>query len=178
MKKYIALHRAINVSGHNVIEMQRLRALFEGAGFHNVRTYIQSGNVVFESDASDDDILRKQIEQMLLEKAGMDVPTMVRSMEEMSGVVGRNPFAEAVLGKHLMLYVAFLNEPPAADHAGDLENFSNELERYRVVGREAYCLIRKDTTEKVQFSNMFIEKKLKTPATTRNWNTVEKLLTF
>ena len=89
---YIALLRGINVSGHKKIKMPDLKAMFEALGFTNVRTYIQSGNVVFESNFAAD--LESKISAKILEQFGFEVSVICRTAEELEQVIARNPYVE------------------------------------------------------------------------------------
>src|SRR6476660_3277916 len=91
---YIALLRGINVSGHKKIKMPELKAMFENLGFTNVRTYIQSGNVVFESATAED--LESKISTKIEVQFGFEVSVICRTSEEMEDVIKRNPYAEMV----------------------------------------------------------------------------------
>src|SRR6266481_4937729 len=89
---YVALLRGINVGGHKLIKMDRLRKAFEGLGFADVATYVQSGNAVFKAPAKAEQGLPKRIEEMLLRQFGMTVPVIVRTSEELGETVRSNPF--------------------------------------------------------------------------------------
>jgi len=108
----IALLRGINVGGHKIIPMVKLKAIFESAGYKNVVTFIQSGNVLFDSTTSDTEILRTKIEKMLTESLGYDVPTIIRSAQEMKKIVSKNPFADEHVEKKTKYYVMFLEKKP------------------------------------------------------------------
>ena len=173
---YIAFLRAINVSGQRIIKMEDLRQMLAMSGIKNVRTYIQSGNVLFESGEPDAEILTKKIEKQLFKALGYEVETFLRTNVQLEEIVQKNLFKNENLSKALKLYVSFLNEDPAAEQKKILESFSNELEQFKIKGREVYALCRKDTTEKLRFSNMFVEKKLGLWSTGRDWNTINKIL--
>jgi uncharacterized protein (DUF1697 family) len=89
---YVALLRGINVGGHKLIKMDQLRKAFEGLGFADVATYVQSGNVVFKAPQKASDDLSKKIEEMLLRRFIMSVPVIVRTAEEIDEVLKNNPF--------------------------------------------------------------------------------------
>src|SRR3989442_7413643 len=92
MPTYVAMFRGINVAGHKIIRMQDLRASFEALGFRRVRTYVQSGNVIFESEKASLKNLSKAIEEKILSKFGFSVKLVLRTSSEMKQVVGDNPF--------------------------------------------------------------------------------------
>src|SRR6187399_408069 len=105
MQTYIALLRGINVSGHKKIKMPDLKAMFEALGFTNVHTYIQSGNVVFESKSATG--LESKISAKILEQFGFEVSVICRTAKEMEQVITRNPYAGMVGFEAEKLYVTF-----------------------------------------------------------------------
>jgi uncharacterized protein (DUF1697 family) len=173
MQTYIALLRGINVSGHKKIKMPELKVMFEELGFTNVRTYIQSGNVVFESETAED--LESKISAKIQALFGFEVSVICRTSEEMEDVIKRNPFAEMVGFEPEKLYVTFLQEAPAEEKLATLQALSFEPEMYTVSGREVfvYCFNGYGNTK---LDNALFEKKLKVKASTRNWRTVNKLI--
>lgn len=163
MKTWIALLRAVNVGGTGKLPMAELRALCEAAGFGDVRTYIASGNVVLRGAASERQV-KSKLEAALLRHAGKPVEVLVRSGDEMAGVLAANPFP----GRAPNLTMAiFLDEPPPADA---LETVSGrDGEEIALGKREIY----------VHYAGGAGTSKLKIPAagagTARNMNTVAKL---
>lgn len=163
MKTWIALLRAVNVGGTGKLAMAELRALCEAAGFGDVRTYIASGNVVLRGAASERQV-KSKLKAALLRHAGKPVEVLVRSGDEMAGVLAANPFP----GRAPNLTMAiFLDEPPPADA---LETVSGrDGEEIALGKREIY----------VHYAGGAGTSKLKIPAagagTARNMNTVAKL---
>lgn len=172
MQRYIAFIRAINVSGHNIIKMEDLRKLWNLPGISNVKTYIQSGNVVLDTN-KDTAGLHEALGKPLKKHTGNHIDIMLRTVEELQAVIANNPF-KTIPPDH-MLYITFLNEAPAKEAVKQLEGKSDEVDNFKVSGREVYALVNK-RAPKSAFSNMFIEKQLKLPATGRNLNTVTKML--
>ncbi|GAA3402908.1 DUF1697 domain-containing protein [Paenibacillus hodogayensis] len=170
---YIALLRGINVSGQKLIKMERLREIFETMGVGKVRTYIQSGNVVFEAGQQSEPV-RVMIESALKEALGYRVETVVRTHAELEDVIARNPFGQEDDAEEAKVYVSFLAEAPSAAAVDVLSGFRSEVDEYRVSGREVYIRCRGQYGKSL-FSNNFLEKKLRVTATTRNWQTVGKL---
>src|SRR5690348_15140450 len=111
MKTLIALLRAVNVGGTGKLPMSDLKALCEKAGFDNVRTYIASGNVIFESDRSEAQV-KAALEKALQKYAGKPVGVLVRSASEMAAVVAANPFPKAAPNRTVAI---FLDKPPPDD---------------------------------------------------------------
>lgn len=173
MTTYIALLRGINVNGQKIIKMEQLKAIFESMPVERVRTYIQSGNVVFEAAEASPDSMRAMIESKLKEALGYEVDVVVRTKEELERTIELNPFRgeAAEEGK---LYVSFLAEKPAAEAIDLLASFQSDVDEYRITDREVYVRCRGQYGKSL-FSNNFLEKKLGVVATTRNWQTVGKL---
>ncbi|WP_409340774.1 DUF1697 domain-containing protein [Paenibacillus sp. MBLB4367] len=174
MTTYIALLRGINVSGQKLIKMAHLKTVIESLSFERVRTYIQSGNLLFESGERDTDALSGLIQKKIKEVYGFDVPVAVRTAGELDAVISGCPFETEDLKEKGKLYVSFLSTEPSAAATLKLLAFQSEVDDYRVQGRELYLLCR-ESYGKSLFSNNFVEKKLGVTATTRNWETVNKL---
>ena len=169
----MALLRGINVSGHKKIKMPELKTMFENLGFTNVRTYIQSGNVVFESDSGED--LESKISTKILNQFGFEVSVICRTSEEMKQVVKRNPFAETPGFEPEKLYVTFLQKTPSEEKLEVLQTLSFEPEKYSVSGREIYVYCTNGYGQ-TKLDNGLFERKLKVIGTTRNWRTINKLI--
>lgn len=177
MPKYIALLRGINVSGQKLIKMEDLRAIFSDMGFKNVQTYIQSGNVIFETPAQDANKLAVKIQKGLVKALGYEVPTVVRTSEAFKNIVIQNTFARLKAPKGSKNYVAFLSAAPTTEQVDFLHSLNSAVDLFHVNGTELYLII-DETKGKSVFTNVFVEKKLKMYATTRNWNTVCKLAEY
>jgi len=171
MAVYVAMLRGINVGGRNKIKMSELQALFVGLGHADVITYIQSGNVVFQNPAKNAAALTSAIEKRIARDFGIDVVIVLRTRAELGKVIAANPFGPADLSK---VHVTFLAEKPAAALVRALDDHTAPPDDFRVHGREVYlhCPSGYGTTK---LNNTFWERKLKIAATTRNWNTVNKL---
>jgi uncharacterized protein (DUF1697 family) len=168
--KYVAFLRAINVGGNAVLKMADLKKMFEAARLENVQTYIQSGNVIFETD-EDQDALTGQIERQLENVAKYKIELFVRPMREIQSIVEKVPFT-AKEGE--TIYVAFLNKKPDKKSQHAMLAFQSDADEFAFKGRELYNL-RRDR-DKTVFSNNFVEKVLKMPATTRNLTTIVKIV--
>jgi uncharacterized protein (DUF1697 family) len=172
MNRYIALLRSINV-GKRQIKMDVLKELFRMADFDNIVTYIQSGNVLFDTKQTNELVLRKAIEEQLEKGTGFEVKTIIRNLEEIAKVIKASPFdPEAETNRKL--YITFLAEEPHAEKAAGLEALSTDSETMKIINREVYFLT--PAYGETKFSNNFMEKKLGIVATTRNWQTVNKVL--
>ena len=173
--KYVALLRGINVVGHNIIRMEDLRKTFKSAKYNDVSTYIQSGNVIFAAPKLKTSTLREKIEGMLLKKFGNHIVVVVKTIPELEEIVERNPFSKMKMKENEKLHVTFLPEVPQKTAIATLEAVKSPVDEIRPMKSEVYILCRNGYGKSL-FSNTFIEKKLGVPGTTRNWNTVNKLI--
>lgn len=174
MPRYIALLRAINVGDH-VVKMEYLRTLFASLGFSAVETFIASGNVIFESPATEAQTLETEIEHHLQQALGYEVATFIRSASEVAAIANYKPFPAAGLdAEGNSLYIAFLPAPPISDSRRKLLNFRNEVDDFHVHEREIYWLCHRKISES-KFSGALLEKTVGMPATVRNSTTVRKL---
>lgn len=169
MNRYIALLRGINVGGHKKILMADLRSLLESLGFLDVKTYIQSGNVVFSS--SDTEGLDLKISEAIKEKYHFEVPVLVLSKTEFEELLNNNPFSGEKMNK---CYVTIFHTQPSTVliAALDLSPFPND-ECY-VTPQCVYSFYTLGAG-KAKCHNNFFESKLKVAATTRNHRTMTAL---
>jgi uncharacterized protein (DUF1697 family) len=175
MQTFISILRGINVSGQKKILMADLKELFEGLHFKNVTTYIQSGNVVFKSDAKISDIqLAEKIEKAISAKYNFEVPVIIRTKEELEKIISQNPFAKEKNIDLKKLHITFLSTTPAKEKAEQIKEVNFSPDQFIIKGKEIYLHIPNSYGE-TKLSNKFFENKLKVSATTRNWNTVNKL---
>lgn len=174
MTTYVALLRAINVGGHNMIKMAELKRMFEALGLGRVQTYIQSGNVLFES-ADEEAPLRRRIEDEIRVFFGFPVTVVLRTAGQMEQVVEACPFAADNLKEGESLYVSLLAEAPSQEGIDRLLASHSDTDECRFAGREIYILCRQGIS-KSKFANNFLEQKLGVPATARNWQTMTKLV--
>jgi uncharacterized protein (DUF1697 family) len=167
---YVALLRGINVGGRTTVPMAGLKAAFESWGADDVRTYIQSGNVVFTHAERSEPKLEKALRKVIADYAGFDIPVMLRTAAQMKAVVAKNPYPAA---SGTTLHVLFLtaNVDKAALAKLDLAKFAPE--EATAVGREIYLFL-PNGMGKAKLPLALA--KLKVPTTARNWNTVTKLL--
>ena len=171
MSRYISILRGINVSGQKAIKMADLKTLYEKLQLENVSTYIQSGNVVFDSPIKP---TNKLIENAIEKRYGFSVPVILRTDKEWIKIIASNPFAKDPNKDVNKMHIVFLVDNPALTSMDKLEKAKHPSEEYALNGREVflYC---PNGYGKTKLSNTFIEKTLKTTATTRNWKTVNKL---
>lgn len=175
MLRYIALLRGINVSGHRMIKMSELREMLQSVGTESVQTYIQSGNVVFESTEQPEP-LRQRIERQILEVFGFEVPVVLRTVEQMAHIAEACPFPVDTLAEGERLFVSFIADTPASAAIDGLSlTKGNGIDEFRVVQNEIYILYRQSVHQS-SLSNAYFERKLGVAATSRNWRTVTKLV--
>jgi uncharacterized protein (DUF1697 family) len=175
MPQYIAFLRAINVGGR-MVKMEDLKKILAMPGIKNVSTYIQSGNVVFESKETNRDALAKKIETKLEKSLGFEVKTLLRTMPDMEAIINQTPFKK--YAEDMAQHVSFLSQKADGALVEQLQALQTEFEQFRFIDTEAYILVRKGAYGETKFSNNFLEKKLKLYATTRNWATVNKMLEY
>lgn len=172
MPIYVALLRGVNV-GRNVLKMERLRALCGELGLKSVRTYVQSGNVVFEAGRSSAHWARA-LEHKLAGESRLAVSVIVRNAAELRGILTENPFFRETGIDAARLHVTFLDHAPAKPALKALETLSSGPDRFHCAGTEIY-LHCPDGYGRTKLSNTAFERLLGVKATTRNWNTVTKL---
>jgi uncharacterized protein (DUF1697 family) len=177
MTTYVALLRGINVSGQKIIKMDALRKIFESLHFQDVKTYIQSGNVIFKTPEEDRESLVHRIEEELKRTLGYEVTVILRMVAELAEVVRQNPFASAIASENEKVYITFLAKQPSAEAIQKLESFKNDIDDFCVVNREVFLLCRQ-SYGRSKFSNNFFEKILGVSATTRNLETVNKIISM
>jgi uncharacterized protein (DUF1697 family) len=172
MARLVAFLRAINVGGH-IVRMDALRRLFEEQGFTQVSTFIASGNVIFSTRAKPDG-LSPRIEKHLRQALGYEVPTFLRTDAQVAEIAAYQPFPPALLSRARTSYVGLLATDPgeAGQHA--LRTLASSREHLRLHGREVYWLTESKLSES-KLSYAAFEKALKTRATFRGMNTVERL---
>jgi uncharacterized protein (DUF1697 family) len=174
-KTYITILRGINVSASNMIKMPVLQKIFEDAGYENVKTYIQSGNVLFNQKKSNEEEMAKYIREKIKEGTGSDVPVLVLELEDLKKVQQGNPFLKNRQEDVTKLHVTFLAKEP------EKERFEKiEIEKYLpdefILDAKSLYLFCPNGYGKTKLNNNFFENKLKLDATTRNWKTVNELV--
>ncbi len=151
--------------------MEALRKCYELMGFREVRTYIRSGNVVFEHRNTDTLDLARRIEREFKGNFGFDVVIIIRTKKEMLRVIENTPFAGLDESK---VHVTFLSSGPASIRTKEIDAARDGAEKFSISGNEVY-LFCPSGYGGTKLSNSFFERKLEIPATTRNWRTVNTL---
>jgi uncharacterized protein (DUF1697 family) len=168
---YVALLRGINVGGHSRIAMADLRALLAGLGYRDVRTHLQSGNVVFRAPMAGTEELQEAIEARLAAELDLSVPVLVRTGEEFLDVVAGNPLAT---DDPRRLLVLFLSAPIDPARLTGIDPARYAPERF-VVGRSEIYVYCADGIIESQLLKVFTDARLGAAVTARNWNTVVRL---
>ena len=173
MTKQILLLRGINLGAHNRIGMPELRELLRSAGFQDVRTYLQSGNVVLSSNSSPEQLARDCVQQIAL-RFGLDIEVVVRTRAELTEVVQRNPLGKVAVNPK-RYQVTFMAAEPDPEVVRKLGAAVVPPEQLVVIGREAYAW-HPDGIGRSKLSSLLAGRGLGVTATARNWTTVTNLL--
>ncbi len=172
--KYVALLRGINLGGYNKLPMKDLTAMFADAGCKDVKTYIQSGNVVFRAPATLMKKLPDAITAAIEKKFGYKIPVVMRSAEEVTLAVQSNPFLKSVEDLKT-LHVGFLMHLPKPEHVAGLDPQRSAGDAYHVLNREVYFHL-PNGFAKTKLTSAYFDSRLKTVITSRNWATVQQIL--
>ena len=174
MKTYISILRGINVSGHKIIKMEALRTSYENMGFSNVKTYVQSGNVIISYEDIEINKLEEQIFQQIKKDFGFDVPIIVLSVEKLEERIKGNPFLKDKSKEESFMHVTFLASKSETNNFDAIEEKKQDNEDI-VFSNYAVYLYCPNGYGNTKLNNNFIESKLKVRATTRNWKTTNEL---
>jgi len=172
METYIVLLRGINVGGHKKILMADLKLLFEKLNFKNVQTYIQSGNVIFESNVENIEILESKIKGEILIQYGFEVSVLVKTHSEIKSILSKCPFIE---DKKIKSYFIILNAIPDKKLIESTVELKYPDEEFHIINSCVYTYY-SDSYGKAKCGTNFFEKKLKVSATARNYKTIMKLI--
>jgi len=172
--RHVALLRGINVGGTRLLPMKRLAELCTAVGCGEVQTYIQSGNVVFSASKPLVAKFPGVLAAAILQKFKMEVPVVVRSAEDLARVARNNPFLRKGIDPD-WLHVAFLADAPTAEQVAALDPARSPGDEWVVVERDIYLHLPKGAGQS-KLTNQYLDSRLKTVSTVRNWRTVLKLL--
>lgn len=172
MKTFIVLLRGINVGGQKKIRMADLKQCLTQAGFQDVETYIQSGNLSCRKDGLTAKAVENEVHKVILEHFGFDVPTLALTKDELKLIIDQNPFADE---EEKSLYFVLLKSKPEKDLVDGFNLLHFENEAFHVNHNCVY-LCCKAGYGKAKLSNNLVENKLKVQATARNFRTMMKLL--
>ena len=175
MTTYISILRGINVGGRKLIKMDALRKLYEGLGFQHVRSYIQSGNVIFTGDDVELCKLEQRISQQIEKDFGFEAPVIVLTVDKLKDIIENNPFLADPNKDLSFLHVTFLSSTPNRFDPKAIEAKKQKEEAFVFSGDVVY-LYCPNGYAKTKLTNNFLESVLKVRATTRNWKTTVELL--
>jgi len=178
MSTYVAFLRAINVAGHGSIRMEALKRAFDRAGCGAVRTYIQSGNVVFDCGAEGVEAVCRKIDTNV--RALVDgQPTIIyRTLGDLERLIRANPFKGLADDSTKKLYVTFLAETPKKKVTFPVVSQPEVLEALGMKKLDVFIVSGRKKNGFYGFPNNFIEKELGVAGTSRNWSTVTKIVAF
>jgi uncharacterized protein (DUF1697 family) len=175
MTTYISILRGINVSGQKLIKMDALRKSYENLGFQNVKTYVQSGNVIFTDNDTDCRRLEQEISRQIEKDFEFDVPVIVLTIDKLKQITDNNPFLKDLNRDPTYLYVTFLSSTPELNDYKQIEDKKQNGEEIFFSDYAVY-LYCPNGYGRTKLNNNFLEAKLKVGATTRNWKTTNELL--
>ncbi|MFD2445410.1 DUF1697 domain-containing protein [Bacillus sp. CGMCC 1.16607] len=171
MTAYIALLRGINVGGHNIIKMADLKNLLEKNGLHHVKTYIQSGNVLFHSEEATE-VLNRRLEAEIESVFGFRVPVILRTASEWEQIIASCPFSFDTLLEGESIHVSFLEGVPSQEGLNQLHIFKSDIDEFKIEGKNIYLYFR----QSIRKSKLAVHlQKIGVQGTVRNWKTVMKL---
>ena len=171
---YLALLRGINVGGKNKLPMRDLIAIFTESGCQDVRSYIQSGNVIFDASPGVAAGLAVQVAARIADRFGYRMPVLLRTAADLAAMLAGNPFLEEGCPED-ELHVYFLADRPEPDRVAQLDPDRSPSDRFSVIGREIY-LRPPDGMARTRLTNAYFDARLATVSTARNWRTASKLL--
>ncbi len=174
MKTYISLLRGINVSGHKKIKMADLRAHYEGLGFQAVKSYIQSGNLAFQTKEKAPLKIAARIKEMIQKEYGFEVSVLVFDNNYLVNAIEKNPYVKGDEENIKPYYLTFLATTPAPELVEAIADFQHNNDLFQIIDTNIY-VYSPDGYSRTKLTNQFFERKLKVAATTRNWRSVLKL---
>lgn len=172
MNIFIVLLRAVNVSGSNIIKMADLRSGLGAAGFEDVRTYIQSGNIVLRSSAKKQAV-KEKVRALIADQFGLDIEVFVLELEELEAALQHAPFSDEYAPARV--FITLLSAVPDAGLLDQLYSVDHGAETFCVKDKVLY-FYPPEGMAKSKMNNNYFEKKLKVRATGRNLNTVRKMI--
>ena len=176
MSTYVAFLRGINVGGHRRIKMAELRQAFESSGFQKVKTLLATGNVVFESPKTDAQSLTQSIEEKLKATFGYEIDVILRTIEQIQELVDSNPFKAIEVTPDTRLYVTFLSDKPNSRLKIPYESPEKDYKILDVAGGAVYSVLTLAANTRSTDAMAILGKEFGKKITTRNWNTITKIV--
>jgi uncharacterized protein (DUF1697 family) len=175
MAKYVAFLRGINVGGNKIVPMAKLKSILEDSGFENVRTLLASGNVIFEGKKESLQSLTKKISATLEEAFGFAILVILRDVDEIEKIVELNPFKGIEITKDTRLYVTFLCDDPKSRLKIPYYSTDKSFQIMNIKDRAIFSVLDVSKTGTVD-AMAILEKEFGKNITTRNWNTIVKIV--
>ena len=170
MQTYITILRGINVGGKRMIKMQLLKDLFVTLGYQNITTYIQSGNVVFQTKKADVTKITLDITKAIIKTFGFEVPVIVLEYEALNKIINANKFLKDKIKDNEFFHITFLAEVPTKENVAKINSNDYLPDEFLIFDKAVY-LYCPNSYSNSKLTNGFFETKLKVNATTRNWKT-------
>ncbi len=171
--KYISLLRGINVGGSKPLPMKALTTMLLDLGMTDIITYIQSGNVIFNTCMQDAGEISQLIESSILSKFDFNVPVITLSANEFIKRIRENPYLKN--SEPNLLHVSFLDEVPSRENVEKIKSIDLGRESFTIVNKLIFIKCETRFSSKSKLTNTFFESKLKVKTSTRNWRTIMKL---
>lgn len=176
MMKYIAFLRGINVGGHKKVKMEELKKTFEALGFENVKTLLASGNVIFSAPPENESTLVQKIEKKLETAFGHEIGVLIRKIETLQKLAEANPFAGIEVTPQTRLYVTFLAEKSSSSLKIPYETPDRNFIILSATGSEVCSVLTLSPDSRTVDLMSILEKEFGRKITTRNWNTIQKII--
>jgi uncharacterized protein (DUF1697 family) len=176
--RYVAFLRGINVGGNKLIKMEELRRVLTAARFKNVRTFIASGNVIFDAREQTSAVLAAKIEKQLLKAFGHEVAVVMLTLDTVKALVSRNPFKKDKPSADELFFVVLLASEPRPLPKLPMRSVTENFDVIAIRDGAAFIVAHRKKTGWFGFPNNYIEKELGVTATTRNWTSLVKLVAF
>lgn len=172
MSILVSLLRGVNMTGHNSVRMTELVHLYKKLGFADAETYIQSGNVIFSMGADQpSDTTASKIEEAIRKEFGFNVPVIIRTKEDLAGVIQSNPFKLEPGYDKEKVSVIFLCDYPDQEQIGKVKDVDYPPDKFKIAGKEIFIYCPNGFGRTKLYTNFF-EKKMKVIGTARNWNSI------
>jgi uncharacterized protein (DUF1697 family) len=175
MKQYVALLLGVNVGGNRKVPMVELKKVFEDLGFENIKTLLNTGNVVFDAESKEEEMLKEKIENELKSSFGFDLSIILIPMVELQKLVAKDPFKNITVAKNTRLYVTFLSEQVTTTLKIPYESEDRSFRILEVIDSAVISVLELSEQNKTTDAMNIFGKEFGKKITTRNWNTVKKI---
>jgi uncharacterized protein (DUF1697 family) len=176
MITYVAFLRGINVGGYKSIKMEQLKMAFESSGFQNVKTFIASGNVIFDSEKTDSNRLAEKIKNKLKSLFGYEIGVILRTIDELQKMMDSNPFKGIKESSNIKFYVSFLGEKSKHKIKVPYESAQKDIIIVKVTDGELFSVCFPRSNGRFGNPIALVEKEFGKKSTTRNWNTINRMI--